>query len=197
MNVNLGFSGAQSVDIGSSVTPKLFIRTKPNQTKEALAGIEETWSNIYPEDPYDFAFVEENLREQYDREKNLNSIVTSASLIAILIGCMGLFGLSALTLTARTKEVSIRKVFGASRKNLLIILSKNFAVMIIAALLIASPISWYFMDKWLGEFEYKVQITPWIFLSAGILTMVIAYITISYQTLKITKTNPANSLRIE
>jgi putative ABC transport system permease protein len=197
MNVNLGFSGAQSVDIGSSVTPKLFIRTKPNETKEALAAIEETWSNIYAEDPYDFSFVDENLREQYDRENNLNSIVTSASLIAILIGCMGLFGLSALTLTARTREVSIRKVFGASRKSLLIILSKNFTIMIVAAVLIASPVSWYFMDKWLGEFEYRIEITPFIFLIAGIITLAITYATISYQTFKVTRTNPVNSLRIE
>jgi len=105
--------------------------------------------------------------------------------------------LSTLTMNARLREVSIRKVLGASGNNLLITLNKSFVVLIVIALLIASPFTYYAMDDWLSEFQYKIEITPWLFVAAGVLTVIISLITVSYQTIQAIRTNPANILRTE
>ena len=197
MNVNIGFSGAQSVNIGSSEVPKLFIRTGAGQMREALAAVEQVYAQTYPGEPYDYSFIDENLKEQYDRERNFENIVTSASLISLLIGSMGLFGLSALTINARIREVGIRKVFGATRKSLFMELSKSFAFMILIAMVLAAPVSWMVMEKWLDQFEYKVVVTPYVFLTAGIMTLILAVTVISFQAVKVSNTNPASALRAE
>ena len=196
INTEIGFSGAQSISIGSGATPKLSIRVKPNETQNALAAIEKIWNDTYAGEPFDYEFLDENLKEQYEREQNLGNVVTNASMIAIIVGCLGLFGLSALTLAARVREISIRKVFGATRNSLFITLSKSFAVMVVVAMLVAAPVSWYVMDDWLAQFQYKTNITPIVFLVAGFLSLVVAFISISYQCIKVTNTNPANSLRV-
>ncbi|MCH8233344.1 MAG: ABC transporter permease [Bacteroidetes bacterium] len=197
LNVELGFSGSHNVNIGSNPSPKIFIRLAPDKTSEALGIIRTAWNEIYSGEPFDFDFLDENLKVQYLKEENLGKIMTSATALAVIISCLGLFGFSALILSARIKEISIRKVLGASRNNLIYILSGKFVVLIIIALLIAIPVTWYTMDNWLSGFEYRILITPFIFLLAGTIIIAISLIAISYQTFRVIRANPSDVLRTE
>ena len=197
LNVDLGFSGAQNVNIGSSPSPKILIRIAPEETSEVLGKIRTVWNEIYLGEPFDYDFLDENLKEQYLKEENIGKIMTSATTLAVIISCLGLFGFSALILSARIKEISIRKVLGASRNNLVYILAGKFVLLIIIAMLIAIPVTWYIMDNWLSVFEYRITITPLIFLLAGIIIIVISMFTISYQTLMVIRANPSDILRTE
>jgi len=196
-NVMIGFSGAHSVGVGSSPMPKVMVRVVPGMTKEAIEDVRNAWNTVYAGEPFDYNFIDENLKEQYTAENNFGRIMSSATILAVIIGSLGLFGLSTLTMNARLREVSIRKVLGASGNNLLITLNKSFVVLIVIALLIASPFTYYAMDDWLSEFQYKIEITPWLFVAAGVLTVIISLITVSYQTIQAIRTNPANILRTE
>jgi putative ABC transport system permease protein len=196
-NVMIGFSGAHGVGVGSSPMPKVMVRVVPGMTKEAIEDVRSAWNSVYPGEPFDYSFIDENLKEQYTAENNFGRIMSSAAILAIIIGSLGLFGLSTLTMNARLREVSIRKVLGASGNNLLVTLNKGFVILIIVALLIASPFTYYAMNDWLSAFQYKIDITPGLFVAAGVLTILISLITVSYQTIRAIRTNPASVLRTE
>jgi len=197
LNVNLGFSGAHSVDVGSDVSPKLTLRIAAGKSKEALASIQDKWNEVFEGEPFDYEFIDENLKQQYTSEANLGNIMSSATILAVFIGCLGLFGLSTLTMTSRLKEVSIRKVLGASGKSILFSLNKGFIILIILAMVIASPFTYYAISDWLTAFEYRVEIKPLMFVLAGSIAMFVSLITVSYQSLKAISTNPAKILRTE
>jgi len=197
MNVEIGFSGAHNVSISSSEVPKVFVRLKGGRVNEGIEYVQSTYEKIFPGEPFDYSFVDENLKEQYEREQNLGKVVTSSSVLAIIIGCLGLFGLSALSLTGKIKEISIRKVYGASKTNIFYILSRKFILLLIIALVISVPITISMMNKWLAEFEYRIEIGPAIFIFAGLLSLIIAFISISYQGYMAIRTNPATTLRNE
>jgi putative ABC transport system permease protein len=196
-NVNLGFSGAHSVDVGSDASPKLAVRIAAGKTQEAIASIRDKWNEVYAGEPFDYQFIDENLKRQYTSEANLGKIISSATILAVFIGCLGLFGLSTLTMTSRLREVSIRKVLGASGKNLLLSLNKGFVILIILSIVIASPFTYYAMSEWLTAFEYKIEISPMIFILAGAIAMMVSLLTVSYQSLRAIHTNPAQALRME
>jgi putative ABC transport system permease protein len=124
-------------------------------------------------------------------------LFTTASLWAIFIACLGLFGLATFTVESRTKEIGIRKVLGASVSSITALLSKDFLKLVLVSVLIASPIAYYFMDKWLQDFAYRVDISWWIFALAGIVAIVIALLTVGYQSIKAALANPVKSLRTE
>jgi len=180
-----------------SPMPKVMVRVVPGMTKEAIEDVHAAWNTVYAGEPFDYNFIDENLKEQYTAENNFGRIMSSATILAVIIGSLGLFGLSTLTMNARLREVSIRKVLGASGNNLLITLNKSFVIFIVIAFVIASPFTYYAMDDWLSEFQYKIEITPWLFVAAGVLTIIISLITVSYQTIQAIRTNPANILRTE
>jgi putative ABC transport system permease protein len=119
------------------------------------------------------------------------------SAFAIFIACLGLLGLSLFATTQRTKEIGVRKVLGASVSNIVILLSKDFIKLVLIAFLIASPVAWFIMNNWLSDFAYRINISAWIFISAGLLAMIIALVTISFQAIKAAITNPVKSLRTE
>jgi ABC-type antimicrobial peptide transport system permease subunit len=137
------------------------------------------------------------LNSFYEKEENFFSLFKILSAIAIFIGCLGLYGVVAFMVESRTKEMGIRKAIGASAANIFGLFSIDFVKLVVIALVIASPIAWYLMDGWLQDFTYKVQISWWLYVVAGVVAVVIALITISFQSLKAAFTNPVTALRSE
>ena len=162
-----------------------------------LAHIETTWKKFLPDTPFDYTFLDERFADLYKSEQRQQSIFTLFSCIAIFIACLGLFGLSAFTITQRVKEIGIRKVLGASVGNIVNLISKEFLLLVIIASLIAFPIAWYAMSSWLQDFAYRVNIAWWVFIFSGIIALLIAFATISFQAIKAAIANPVKSLRTE
>jgi len=148
-------------------------------------------------DDFRFSFLDQNIATLYKSEQTEQTLFTIFSLLAIVIACIGLFGLASYSTLQRTKEISIRKVLGAMPRNIIMILSKDFLILVVIASLIAFPIAWWAMYKWLQNFSYRVDISWWIFLSAGLIAAMIAMLTISYQAIKAAIANPVNSLKTE
>jgi putative ABC transport system permease protein len=164
---------------------------------ETVSRLREKWENLFPDQPFDYAFLDESFDNLYRAEEQMNKIFTSFSLIAIMISCLGLFGLAAYMTEKRTKEVGIRKVMGASVSGILILLSKEFTRWVLVANIIAWPVAYYFMNRWLRSFAYHVDMNAGIFVLSGLIALFIAWITVSYQSFKIARSNPVDDLRYE
>ncbi|MHA4811855.1 ABC transporter permease [Flavitalea flava] len=176
---------------------RISLKIAGGNTTAALAHLEKTWKRFLPETPFDYTFLDEKFDELYKSEQRQGSLFTIFSGIAIFIACLGLFGLSAFAITQRIKEIGIRKVLGASVGSIVGLLSKDFLLLVLIAALIAFPVAWYTMDKWLGDFAYRTSIQWWVFLIAGILAAAVALITISFQAIRAAVSNPVKSLRSE
>jgi putative ABC transport system permease protein len=163
----------------------------------ALQQIEATWKRFLPEIPYQYNFLDESYAKLYDSEHRQGSIFTIFSCIAIFIACLGLFGLSAFTITQRVKEIGIRKVLGASISSIVQLISKDFLLLVLIAAIIAFPVAWYAMNNWLQEFAYRIDIAWWVFIIAAMVALAIAFATISIQAIKAALSNPVKSLRTE
>ncbi|MDB5119911.1 MAG: FtsX-like permease family protein [Sphingobacteriales bacterium] len=168
-----------------------------NNVQSTIKNIEKAWNDLAPGLPLSYFFADEAYHAQYKSEERFGKLFISFSSLAILISCLGLFGLAAFSTTQRTKEIGVRKVLGASTASITSLLSKDFLKLISISIIIASPISWFAMSKWLQNFAYRVDITWWVFALAGILAILIAFITISFQTIKAAIANPVKSLRSE
>ena len=136
-------------------------------------------------------------QRNYEKERRTSSVIMYFTLIAVLIACLGLFGLAAFSAEQRTKEIGIRKVLGASVTDVTALLSKEFIKLIIVAIIIASPLAWYCMNKWLQNFAYRITISWWMFVAAGSLAIIVALMTVSFQAIKAAVANPVKSLRTE
>ncbi|GLU43304.1 ABC transporter permease [Allomuricauda sp. NBRC 101325] len=198
------------LDFYSSIDPMAFqmenrnlrnfnIKLSKNSSEWAttLKEIEEKWSQFYPADSFEHSFYDESIAQLYEQEQQLATLINLTTIIAILISCMGLFGLAVLTAFQRTKEIGIRKVLGSSVNGIVGLLSKEYIVLIVLALIFASPIAWYFMDQWLQKFAYKIEIEWWIFAVAGCIALAIALLTVSSQAIKAAIADPVKSLRTE
>lgn len=197
LNPDIIFSGANEVSIGISANPKLLIRLRANMIEKGITDVGKTWGQIFPGEIFDYSFVDQGLRKQYEQEQNLGKIVASASILAVVIGSLGLFGLSILAFASRIKEISIRKVLGAPSGHILYVLSRRFILLLSIALFISIPITWQIMMKWLEEYKYSVSIEPWIFGLTAVLSFLIIIISLSYQGMSAIRTNPAKTLRNE
>jgi len=173
---------------------KLAAKTNAHQT---FAAIEKIWKEIYPKNDFEYLFLDESIALYYEAEQKTSKLLSASMIITIFICCMGLFGLAMFSAERRTKEIGIRKVLGASAFNIASMLSADFAILICIALLIASPIAWYFSNRWLQDFVYRVEISWWIFAIAGISVILIALITVSFHALRAALANPVKSLRTE
>jgi ABC-type transport system, involved in lipoprotein release, permease component len=173
------------------------VRINADNFKSAVASIESTWKKFVPQRPFYYSFLDKNLAEQYKAEQTTQKVFTIFSVLAVFIGCIGLLGLAAYSTQQRTREISIRKVLGASMTNIVGMLSKDFLKLVAIAAVIAFPIAWYAMHKWLQDFAYRTSISWWIFLIAGLLSALIALFTISFQAIKAAVSNPVKSLRTE
>ncbi len=168
-----------------------------NYSSEILAELKAIWGGIYPNEVFEYSFYEEELSKLYKREELTRNIIISFALLTIFISCLGLMGLVNLTVSQRTKEIGIRKVLGASVSSITFLLSKDFLKLVFVAIIIASPIAYYFMSQWLNNFAFKVEIEWWIFVLSGIFIVAIALLTVSYQSIKAALMNPVKSLKIE
>ncbi|WP_461081313.1 ABC transporter permease [Spirosoma flavus] len=178
-------SGAATFRLSSSDLPAL------------IKQIEAKWRQIAPGQAFSYQFMDDSFDEMYRAEQRIGSIALTFAVLAILIACLGLFGLAAFMAEQRTKEIGIRKVLGASVPNLIGLLSKDFLKLVLIAIVIASPIAWYMMNKWLADFAYKIDIEWWMFALAGIVAIGIALLTVSFQSIKAALMNPIKSLRSE
>ncbi|MFD1143267.1 ABC transporter permease [Larkinella insperata] len=167
------------------------------ELKEALARIEEQWKAVHPDKKFEYEFLDEQIAKLYEKEQKTGRLVNTATAVAILISCMGLFGLATFTAEQRTKEISIRKVLGASVAGIVALLSKDFLKLVFIALLLAAPVAWWAMNEWLKDFAYKVDMEWWVFALAGLLAIAIALVTISFQSIRAALADPVKSLRSE
>lgn len=190
-------SGTENINIGNSPIPKLFIRLKPGNASETLATIEGVWDKLTGGEEFAFQFVNETLNAQYRSDQNLGKIVSLTTILAILIGSLGLYGLASLAMQNRTKEISIRKVLGASERSLLVLLSRDYILLILVSLVMSIPITWLLMKDWLSTFEYRINIGVGVFIISGGISLTIALVTISYEAIKTAWSQPAKTLKYE
>jgi putative ABC transport system permease protein len=162
-----------------------------------LAHIEQSWKKAFPGNPFEYFFLDDYFNRQYENDRKFGKLFTTFALLAIFIGCLGLFGLSAYTATQRVKEIGIRKVLGASMTDITTMLSKDFLKLVLIAVVIALPVAWLVMHRWLQDFAYRVNLSWWVFAVAGIVALAIALLTISFQAVKAALANPVKSLRTE
>jgi len=175
----------------------LYVRFQQADARQLISSIENNYKSIFPEQTFEYSFLDDTLNSLYAREANLGRIFTSFSFLAIFIACLGILGLSLYSIQQRVKEIGIRKVLGASVAGISTELIKDFVKPVIIAAIIATPIAWYAMKTWLQGFEYRVQINWWVFVFAGLLAIFIALCTVSFQAIRAAVANPVNSLRSE
>jgi putative ABC transport system permease protein len=175
----------------------LVIRTEADRTEEALAGIEAVYDQFNPANPFEYEFLDTEYERMYQSELLMGKLANFLTGIALFISCLGLFGLASFTTERRTKEIGIRKVMGASVPNLVLLLSMNFTRLVLIAFVIAAPVGYFAINEWLGTFEYHVSIHPVLFALAGLAALIIAWLTVSYQSIKAALANPVKSLRYE
>ena len=175
----------------------ILVRTGPGKLSTVLSQVSKEWSAVAPMRPFSYSFLDEEYDSMYRTEQRLGTLMSFFCSMAILITCVGLLGLMAFMLANRKKEISIRKVLGASIFNITTMLSKDFLKLVMIAILIAMPLTWYFMHKWLEDFAYRTTISWWIFAIAAISALTIALVTVSFQTIKAAVANPVKSLRTE
>jgi putative ABC transport system permease protein len=173
------------------------MRINTTNLSQTVQSIQRVWKQAFPGNPFGYFFLDEYFNQQYSNEQKFEKLFTTFAILAIIISCLGLFGLSSYTATQRIKEIGIRKVLGASVINITTMLSKDFIKLVIISVLIASPVAWLVMNKWLQSFAYRVHISWWIFIIAGLIALFIALITVSYQAIKAAIANPVKSLRTE
>jgi len=173
------------------------VSVSSNNYKEVLGRIDDVWQKDLPGVPFEYSFLDKEVQKQYSAELSLSQIINSFTIMAILISCLGLFGLAAFSAEQRQKEIGIRKVLGASVTGVVALLSKEFVRLVGIAFIIATPIAWLAMQKWLDAFAYKVPLSWWMFAAAGVLSILIALITVSFQAIKAALVNPVKSLKSE
>jgi len=176
---------------------KFFVRIKPGNPSAPLSAMQKTWTSLVADLPFKYSFLDERIDNFYRAERKWSSIIGWAGGISVFLACLGLFGLTALAAVNRTKEIGIRKVLGASVSGIVKLLSRDFLKLVIIALMIATPLAWYFMNKWLQDFAYRISIGWLTFMIAGVLAFFIAFVTIALQAVKAGVANPVQSLRTE
>jgi putative ABC transport system permease protein len=173
----------------------LVVHAKTADMQSLLATIGNTWHNLNPMEPFEYSFIDQDFQRNYEAETRLSAIVGYFTLIAILISCLGLFGLATFSAEQRTKEIGVRKVLGASVTSIVALLSKDFLKLVGIAIIIASPVAWFVMNKWLQDFAYRVNISWVVFVITTLVALFIALCTISFQAIRAAIANPVESLR--
>jgi putative ABC transport system permease protein len=182
---------------GDRELPYLILHTKASDFKQFIAGLERQWRESVPNVPFEFTFLEEQLDQLYRADQRVAAIVGYFTVVAILISCLGLYGLASFAAEQKTKEIGIRKVLGASVGGLVALLSKDFVRLVLIANLIGWPAAYFAINKWLQNFAYRIEIGWWVFALAGGLALLIALLTVSTQAIKAALANPVEALRYE
>jgi putative ABC transport system permease protein len=176
---------------------ELDIRIAPTDKPATLAFIGSTFKKLAPFQPFDYTFVKDDNLHAYDAQEKWKQIISFSAIFTAFISCIGLFGLATLSTERRIKEIGIRKVLGASVSNLVRLLSVNFVQLILLANLIAIPLAWWAVNKWLQNFAYRITLHWWVFALAALITLLIAWLTVGFRALKAAIANPVNNLRVE
>ncbi|GAB3916338.1 ABC transporter permease [Larkinella terrae] len=176
---------------------EISIRISGKNNPAAIAFVKSVWAKLAPDQPFDYTFLDEHFAELYRADEQVSEIVGILASLAIIISCLGLFGLASFSAERRIKEIGIRKVMGASVTGIIALLSKDFLKLVLIAILIAAPIAWYAINKWLQDFAYRISIDWWVFVLAGALAILIALLTVSFQSIKAALMNPVKSLKTE
>ena len=179
------------------ISSNMVVKIKSDDLSNVVERLQSKWKSFVSAEPFDYNFLDAAFDAQYRSEQRLGTIFSIFATLSIFIACLGLFGLSAFMAEKRRKEISVRKVLGASIPNVVTLLSKDFLKLTLVAAIIAFPVAWYFMNKWLEDFAYRINITWTIFLIAGLCTLFITLLTISFQAIKAAVANPVKSLRTE
>jgi putative ABC transport system permease protein len=165
------------------------------QHDKTIEGLEKIWKNINPEAPFEYTFLDENVKKQYDEDKRVSSIITSFTVIAMIICCLGLYGLSTYMAERRFREIGVRKVMGATVTQIVRMMSGEFVMLVLIAFVISVPLAWYGIHTWLSSFAYKTPVSAMIFIIAGISALLIALLTVSFESVKAASENPVKALR--
>jgi hypothetical protein len=189
--------GATVLFYDSSMFSQLCVKLRPREVRKSLASISQSWSALYPDGLFKFQFLDDQIAARYRQEQKVYTAVRLFAGIAILIGCLGLYGLVAFAAVQRTKEVGVRKVLGASMRDIVFLFSREFVGLIGIAFMIAAPLGWLVMRGWLDNFAYRISIGWGTFAVAIIISMLIAAMTISWESVKAAVVNPIKSLRSE
>lgn len=176
---------------------RLSVRVRPENIQETITFLETTWKQFDTQYPFEYSFVDDQYDSLYRTEVRLGKLFSYFTTLAILIGCLGLFGLTSFTTEQRTKEIGIRKVLGASVNGIIYMLVRDFTKWVFLAVIVAWPVGYLVMNKWLNNFAYRANLGVWIFLSSALLAFMISIVTVSYQSIKAAMANPANSIRTE
>jgi putative ABC transport system permease protein len=185
---------------GSSTNVRYFqlaLQVRSSSVSSLLKTAEKRWKELVPDEPFQYHFLDDNFGALLKKEEVLGKAIGFFTVLAILISCLGLFGLAAYTTEQRTKEIGIRKVLGASVTNIVMMLNKQFTLLVLISMLIAIPVSYYAADQWLAGFAYRTDLSVWLFLGGGITGLMISYGTVAFQSIKASKTNPAEILKCE
>jgi len=189
-------AGGVVLALGNSPT-LMAVKLNGQHMAESIAGMSASWKESSPNQAIRLTFLDESYAAMYEGVQRTGTIFTCFAVLAIMIACLGLFGLAAFTTEQRTKEIGIRKVLGASVTGIVQLLSKDFIRLVLFALVIASPIAWWAMNQWLQGFTYQIDMEWWMVGLTGLLTIVIALVTVSFQTIRAAVANPVDSLRDE
>lgn len=176
---------------------ELTVKIEAGRTKEGVAVVKQMWEKYVPGYPFDYSFLDEHFEVLYESDRQMGSVVSIMAGLAIIISCVGLFGLTAITTEKKTKEIGIRKSLGATEGQIVLLLSRNFLLLIVVSFALVSPLTYYLLDAWLENFAYHVSINPLLFLAGGVMAIGIALLTISYHTIRSARENPVNALRYE
>lgn len=187
-------TSSKTYDFGKSY---IMVKVKGDDLQGTIANLESKWKALTPDTPFDYSFLDTEFDALYDSDKRMGTVFGIFTFLSVFVGCLGLFGLATYTAERRIKEIGIRKILGASVQGLVALLSKDFIKLVLIAFIIASPIAWYFMNSWLQDFAYRINIEWWVFGAAAVVALVIAFITISSQAIKAAIANPVKSLRTE
>jgi len=173
------------------------MRIHTDHLSQTIKHVQQSWAKAFPGNPFEYFFLDDYFNKQYSNEQKFGKLFITFAALAIIISCLGLFGLSAFTASQRIKEIGIRKVLGASVLNITSMLSKDFLKLVLVAVLIATPVAWFIMNKWLQGFAYRININWLVFAAAGLIALVISLVTVSFQAIKAARSNPVKSLRTE
>jgi len=176
---------------------EISVKLTPGDLPGTIAQIKKKYESFFPGNLFDYSFLDERFNKQYENERLFSKSFGIFAGLAIFVACLGLFGLAMFSTIQRTKEIGVRKVLGASVSNILLLLSKDFVKLVIIASVIAFPVSWYVMHKWLQDFSYRIHISWWLFIIAGAMALLVALLTVSFQAVKAAIANPVKSLRTE
>lgn len=191
------FAEVENVETQYTPQPRITVKLQTKNMSAAIASLKTAWEKINPSQEFEYAFLDEALAAQYQNEIRSKSIVNIASILSFFIACMGLFGLATLNVARRTAEIGIRKVMGAGVTNIVGMITIDFVKLVLIALLIAFPIAWWAMDQWLQSFAYSIGVSWWIFVLTALIVIAITMVTVSFQSIRASLTNPVKCLRTE